>query len=153
MKSLVTIVPDVRFVVTTQRRHVFERQVQSLAMHQMKLQAELQQFVKKFETKKRKFVESSELFQDELMRNSKPAVDEAKSKQMAERQYELLKKEWQCNMGEDRPLAMQQPTPMQQSTPPEAGQQQMVDKDKVKCFDDSRNRASSQSQCRWMPQL
>lgn len=52
--------------------HVLKRQVQSLAMHQTKLQNELQQIEEKFDTKKRKFVESSEIFQDELKRVSAP---------------------------------------------------------------------------------
>jgi len=87
------IVPDVRSVVTTQRMHVLKRQVQSLAMHQMKLQAELQQIEEKFETKKRKFIESSELFQEELKKHCKPAVDEETFQKIVERQYEAMKRE------------------------------------------------------------
>lgn len=62
-------------------------------MHQMKLQHELQLIEEKFDNRKRKFVESSEQFQDELKKHCKPAVDDDTFQKMVERQYEMLKRE------------------------------------------------------------
>lgn len=63
-------VPDIRTIVTTSRMQILRRQVHSLTMHQSKLETELAQMEEKFEAKKRKLIESSELFQEELKKVS-----------------------------------------------------------------------------------
>ncbi|XP_046859478.1 SWI/SNF-related matrix-associated actin-dependent regulator of chromatin subfamily E member 1-like [Xenia sp. Carnegie-2017] len=60
------VVPDLRTVVTTSRIHMLRKQVKSLGEHQKKLEVELQQIQENFDEKKRKFVESSESFNQAL---------------------------------------------------------------------------------------
>merc|ERR1711994_838160 len=88
-----TMVPDVRSVVTTARMQVLKRQVQSLTMHQKKLEAELTTIEEKYESKKRKFQDSSEEFQVEIQKHCVKAVDEEKYQQMIQEQLEKLRTE------------------------------------------------------------
>ena len=102
-----TLVPDVRSVVMVPRLQVLKKQVQSLTMHQKKLESELAQIEDRFGSKKRKFIDSSDAFQEEIKKRCaiKP-VDAVTYQKMLDKALDELKKQHEKQLAEEKAAAI-----------------------------------------------
>lgn len=107
-----SVVPDVRSIVTNSRLQVLRKQVESLTMHQNKLDEELKQLEERFQEKKRTLIDSSEKFSSELnKRFASKTVDDVTYQKMFDKALEQIQKE---NSAQLAPKVDLQPT----SAPP-----------------------------------
>ena len=87
-------VADNRSIITSQRMEQLKKQVNSLELHQNKLKQELQLIEDKFEMKKKRILESSDEFQNEIDKLNKFKIDEEELKKFYTKHYEQLQKQW-----------------------------------------------------------
>ncbi|ESO02224.1 hypothetical protein HELRODRAFT_188630 [Helobdella robusta] len=88
------IVPDGRAIINETRMVVLKRQVQSLTMHQKKLENELQQIEERHKSKKCKFTDSCEQFSENLTKlcESRPQItDEQFDVMVVKAKEEMIK--------------------------------------------------------------
>jgi len=87
------MVPDARSVVTSARMNILKRQVTSLSMHQEKLEKELQQLEEKHESKKRKFLDAAEKFNDDYSNQCDFRVTKEQCEEFYKKHCETIKQQ------------------------------------------------------------